>query len=264
MRFRFRSDKQRRSLETRRKPYWSQLDDIRGCSLGFRKSNQKKGRTATGSWVIRIGQNGNYTETSFATASDERWLPANGTAVLDYFQARAKAHDLYGVHLSNPSQDGRILTVTDAMGDYIADRERRGRDIADVTYRAQAHVIPALGTVLLTKLTAPMLERFLHDTANKPPIRRSAMYSKVVRFAEDVDMDEPEVRRRRQASANRIWSDFRAALNRAYRGGWIDRRPWTRVQIFRSTDSARKRILTLEQRGPPDFCEKVGGDWVCE
>lgn len=247
MRFRFRTEKQRRELKPRRKPYWSRLDDIRGCSLGFRKSNQRRGRSATGSWVLRIRQNGKYTETSFATASDEKWLPADGATVLDYFQARAKAHDLYIDHLSNRSNDGRILSVNDALDDYIADRERRGRDIADVTYRARAHIIPALGAVLLAELTAPVLERFLHDTANKPPIRRAAMYSKEVRFAEDVDMDNPDVRRRRQASANRIWSDLRAALNRAYRGGWIDRRPWTRVQIFRSTDAARKQFLALEE-----------------
>jgi integrase len=197
--------------------------------------------------VIRIRQNGTYTDTSFATASDERWLPANGTTILHYFQARSRAHELYVDHRSNRSKDGQILTVTDAVDDYIADRERRGRDISGVTYRAQAHIIPALGTVLLSELTAPALERFLHDTANRPPLRRSAMYSKKVRFAEDVDMDDPEIRRRRQASANRIWSDLRAAVNRSYRGGWIDRRPWTRVQIFRSTDSARKQILTLEE-----------------
>lgn len=247
MRFRFRTDKQRLALEPRRKPYWSCLDDIRGCSLGFRKSNQRRGRTATGTWVLRIRQNGTYTETTFAAASDEDWLPANGATILDYCQARTKAHELYAGHRSNRSNDGRILTVGDAMDDYIADRERRGQDIAEVTYRARAHIVPELGPALLIELTTPILERFLHDIANKPPIRRSAMYVKEVRFAEDVDMSDPEIRRRRQASANRIWSDLRAALNRAYRGGWVDRRPWTRVQVFKLTGAARQQIFTVEE-----------------
>jgi integrase len=137
--------------------------------------------------------------------------------------------------------------VGDAIDDYIADRERRGQDVAEVTYRAQAHMVPKLGPLLLVELTTPILERFLHDTANKPPIRRSAMYATEVRFAEDVDMTDPEIRRRRRASANRIWSDLRAALNRAYRGGWVDRRPWTRVQVFKLTDAARKQFLTVEE-----------------
>ena len=257
MRFRFRTDKQRYALEPRRKPYWSRLDDIRGCSLGFRKSNQRRGRTATGTWVLRIRKSGTYTETTFAAAYDEEWLPVNGATVLDYFQARARAHELYRDHRSNRSRDGRILTVSDAIDDYIADRERRGQDVSEVTYRARAHIVPELGPILLVELTTPILERFLHDIANKPPIRRSAMYAKEVRFAEDVDMSDPEIRRRRQASANRIWSDLRAALNRAYRGGWVDRRPWTRVQVFRMTDAARKQFLTVEEcRKLMKACEK--------
>lgn len=249
MQHRFRTDKQRRSLEPRRKPYWMRLDEIRGCAIGFRKSNQRQGRTATGSWILRVRRNGAYTESSFATASDEEWLPANGSTILDYFQARSRAHKLFIQNLSSRKFEGKIVSVGDAMEDYIADRERRGLDISDVTYRVRAHIAPALGQTLLSELSTPILEKFLHDTANRPPIRRSAMYTHEPQYARDVDMADPATRRKRQASANRIWSDLRAALNCAYRAGWTDTRAWTRVQTFRSTDAARQGFFSLEDCG---------------
>ena len=57
---------------------------------------------------------------------------------------------------------------------------------------------------------------------------------------------------------------------------WTDAAPlvWAGTKFRRLGFTAHPKYLEVaellgivelwEQRGPPDFCEKVGGDWVCE
>src|SRR5262249_27858149 len=58
----------------------------------------------------------------------------------------------------------------------------------------------------------------------------------------------PEGRRRRQASANRIWTTLRAALNHAWRSGHVHSdAAWRRVKGFEGAATARLRFLTLDE-----------------
>lgn len=55
-------------------------------------------------------------------------------------------------------------------------------------------------------------------------------------------------RRRRQASANRVLTILKAALNRAWRRGKIaSNAAWTRVEPFENVDAARVRYLTVAE-----------------
>src|SRR5262245_55667757 len=53
--------------------------------------------------------------------------------------------------------------------------------------------------------------------------------------------------RRRQATANRVFTVLRAALNHAFRDGKISHDEWRKVQAFQSVDTARSRYLTIDE-----------------
>ena len=62
------------------------------------------------------------------------------------------------------------------------------------------------------------------------------------------DTDDPDLKRRSKASANRIRAVFFAARNLAYEHGCVQSRdPWQRVKPFKNVDEARKRSLTVEE-----------------
>jgi integrase len=57
--------------------------------------------------------------------------------------------------------------------------------------------------------------------------------------------DDRDAKRRRKATANRILTVFKAALNRAYRGGKVaSDDAWRKVAPFRKVDAAKVRYLT--------------------
>jgi integrase len=54
--------------------------------------------------------------------------------------------------------------------------------------------------------------------------------------------------RARRATVNRMWSIFRAALNRAYEDGHVPHHDaWRRVPLFKGTTQVRDRILTEDE-----------------
>ena len=57
------------------------------------------------------------------------------------------------------------------------------------------------------------------------------------------------------------WTD---ADTPVYRGTIFRRLGFTAHPKYLEVAEAIGMIDVWEQRGPPDFCEKVGGDWVCE
>ena len=74
----------RKNLTARDKPYYGSID--RGVHLGYRKGKR------SGRWVVRVYAEGDYTVKTFAQADDVR--DADGTAVLDFWQAQARAREM--------------------------------------------------------------------------------------------------------------------------------------------------------------------------
>ena len=62
------------------------------------------------------------------------------------------------------------------------------------------------------------------------------------------DMDDPEVRRQRKSSSNRVLTILKAALNLAYANGNAPSdHAWKRVKPFKDADAARIRYLTIAE-----------------
>jgi len=104
------------------------------------------------------------------------------------------------------------------------------------------HILPTLGALSVAKLTAKRLEDWHHGLAEQPARARTRTGKKQNYRANDGTADAI---RRRRATANRILTVLKAALNYAWKAGHAPSDdPWRRVRPFKAVDTARVRYLT--------------------
>ena len=237
------------SLETRTararlkpsgKPYYRAIDP--GLHLGYRKGK------AGGKWVMRwyIGDAAYQVET-IATVDDS--ADADGVAILDFRQAQVLVRQRYveraRVAQGLPAKDGPY-TLKACIEEYLAFLEVSRKSAKDARWRAEALILPSLGGITCTDLTATKLRRWLEDVATAPPRLRSRKGA-APRHRE-IDGDDAEQRRKRRATANRMLTILKAALNRAWREGKIPSDDaWRRVEPFEQADAARVHYLSMDE-----------------
>ena len=115
------------------------------------------------------GSDGGYLEHRIGTTDDLQ--DADGVAVLDYAQAQNAAREWWRAETRREEgHDTRQgpLTVADAMAEYLKAYERRGGKAVYETQRAaDTHIVPALGTTPVGKLTARKIADWHHGLAEK-------------------------------------------------------------------------------------------------
>ena len=179
-----------------------------GLHLGYRKG------VAGGKWVMRwYVAAGDYRLETVGLADDT--ADADGLAVLDFKQAqgliRQRHVELVRVAKGLPPQDGPYAVHT-SVEEYLA--------------FVEAHRRPA-------------------EDADASRLR-TAKGNKHKYCA--VDAGDEEQSRRRRATANRVLTILKAALNRAWREGKIaSDDAWRRVEPFEEADAARVRYLSIDE-----------------
>jgi integrase len=229
-------------LRTRLAPgriHWEDLGN--GGHLGYRRGG------AAGQWLARVYRDGRYRQEVIAGADDGDHL-ANGHDILDYFQARNRAHEWLRERKNEARgfpAAGADLTVRDALEAYANWLEGRGGG-RDVRTRIAATIAPTLGGILVRELKQQQVEQWLADMAAKPARLRHKR-GDGPRYA-DTNLADPEVQRRRRSSANRVLSILKAALNRCWRQGIVpNNEAWTRVAPFRGAVASRIRFLLPDE-----------------
>jgi integrase len=224
-------------LRIRAEPYWRGLE--KGFFLGYRR------RASGGTWLARRRRtNGGYAEHRISTTDDLQ--DADGIVVLDYGQAQNAARAWWRADLRREEGDDTRsgpFTVADAIADYLTAFERRGGKSVYTTRRAaEAHILPALGITLVTKLTAKKIEDWHQGLAEKRARARTRPGRKQnYRKAET----GPNAVRKRRATANRILTVLKACLNHAWKAGHVaNDDAWRRVKPFRGVETALVRYLS--------------------
>lgn len=245
----------RSRLKAQRKPYYRQLEP--GLHLGYRRP-----KTGPGRWVARHYVGGDVYETeTFGTADD--FSDADGVAILDFWQAQKSARERMVLRAHSAAGKTGPLTVADAMTSYLEFLETNRKSAPFATYCNTAFIDPELGKIEVEALTTDKL-RTWHVKLAKTAARIRTKPGEKQRFKED-DSD-PERDRRRKATANRILTVLKAALNRAWRDGKVSSDgAWRRVEPFENVDAARVRYLTIKEAqrlinvSPSDFRRLVQG-----
>jgi integrase len=228
-------------LGAQREPYWRALAE--GCAIGYRKG--AKG----GTWIARRYSAGTGREyCSLGTADD--MLDADGAEVLSFDEAQEKARAWFADRAREAAGLEPVelapYTVADAIKDYLAHYEARGGKDRDGTETvANARILPVLGKIDLATLTTKRIRDWHHDLAAAPARTRTGLGSKQRHRESEGDHD---AKRRRQATANRVLTTLKAALNHAWHEGKIQTdAAWRVVKPFHDVDSPVIRYLTADE-----------------
>ncbi|MEZ5514074.1 MAG: site-specific integrase [Steroidobacteraceae bacterium] len=218
----------RAKLKPQHEPYWHEVQP--GLHLGYRKGAK------SGKWYLREFRAGRRWKRRLGLADDS--LPADGAAVLSWKQAIKIA-----VGDQRPTATATdAYTVGDALEAYWVSRMARSTigSVETDQAKAAASIMPRWAAHDVNKLESAELRRWF-----------SALIPETA---------DPEIKRRAQATANRTWAVFRAALNQAFGDGKATSDlAWRRIRPYRNVDRARTRNLTSAEARralnamPPDF-----------
>ena len=152
---------------------------------------------------------------------------------------------------------GGPYTVANAVDDYLAAiRAEKGPSAErNARYAFTASILPELGSVLVEKLTADRLLRWRNSLATRP--KRVRTKRTADRPATREVPEDDDARRKRKATANRIVTMLKAALNRAFQAGRVaSDHAWRRVKPFAKVDEGVVRYLTVDEaRRLIDCCD---------
>jgi hypothetical protein len=237
----------RARLPQRRAPYFVKI--AKGLRLGYYRG------TACGTWIGRHYRGGSSYDTSALGLVDDL-TDADGIKVLDFWQALEAARRWAerqrlieeGIVRSGP------YTVADAVKDYLDEirAEKQPYAVRNAEYTFDAFVLPELGSVLLEKLTADRLVRWRNGLATRPKRVRTKLTADKQATRETPNDDD--ARRRRKATANRILTMLKAALNRAFQAGRAaSDQAWRRVKPF-----AGRALFERRRSIPVSECMPAG------
>lgn len=214
----------RRSLE--QGLYWADLTG--GLHLGYRKG------TRGGKWLARayVGDQ-QYRRIKVGTADDD--ATANGVTVLNFAQAATRARKKQ-VEAAQPAGP---ITVREAFDQYVAGllppHKRTARQSREARTNLDLHVPQKLFDKPVAKLTQDDVETIRDGLVKMKP----------------EEANDPEIQRRKKATANRVMATVKAALNRAYRKASNQipsNAAWREVKNFKNVRGSRTVFLDDDQQ----------------
>jgi integrase len=247
----------RARLRIRRTPYFARI--AKGLRLGYYRG------AVAGSWVARCYRGaGVYATEALGIADDT--LDADGVKVLDYWQAQEQARrwgQRQRLIAEGMLREGSY-TVFNAVTDYLAEiqAEKSPAAVQGAKYVFDAWILPDLGAIQVEKLTTDRINRWRNKLATQPKrVRKKLM---AIEPATRETPDDEDARRARKATANRILTMLKAALNRAFHTDRVaSDSAWRKVKPFKKVDEAVVRYLSaaearrLVRDCPEDFRKLV-------
>jgi integrase len=247
----------RAKLAARKAPYFVKV--AKGLQLGYYRGG------SAGTWVGRryVGA-AKYETHSIGVADDT--IEADGAKVLTYFEAQ-EALRRWGerrrLFETGPRHRGHYK-VSDAVRDYLDEiqAEKSPAAVKKIEYIFNASVLPELGNLTVDSLSFSRISQWRNNLATRPKrVRRKRAATEP---ATRPIADDDDARRKRRATANRVLSQLKAALNRAFRAGHIaSDAAWRKVAPFKRVDEPVIRYLTTDEARrlvsacPLDFCRLV-------
>lgn len=226
--------------------HWQPIDQ--GLHVGYRRGPRG------GSWYARRFTEASYVEKVLGVADDR--ADADGLSVLGYRaaieEARRWRQQVERQALGLGETPVNAYTVADACDDYLRHYVAKGGKAENATRTTiEVHIRPSLGSVELLRLATRRI-RDWHIALAEAPKRVRTGKAAVRQATRDVDRADPDAVRSRRATANRVLTVLKAALNHA----WHERHvasddAWRSVKPFKAVDAATVRYLT------PDECRRL-------
>jgi integrase len=243
-----------------RTPYYRSISP--GQFLGYRKH-----KIGPGTWTARLYLGaGRYEEAPLGTADDE--APADGSKILDYSQAVLSALN-WCRRIEQHAPEAKVpCTVDLAMSAYLdwyrAHRKPKGYASARVVVTGT--ILPRWHGMPIEEVTTAAVRQWHQDLAAAPV--RFRPDAKGQHKTREVRAEDAEGLRKRKATANRILTVFKAALNLAVADERVSpdlAQRWRSVKPFRGVDKPKLRFFDREEisrllnQCAPDFRRIVTG-----
>lgn len=232
----------RKRLKTQSEPHWRGIDT--GLHLGYRR------RSNGGSWIARrFTEAGKYSKQKMGVADD--FQDADGIKTLNYKQALKQAREWSetGIRVDAGLEEAQsgAYTVDDAMRDYMKHYSVEGKGVSATQSSINTHINPALGKIDIARINTKKIADWHHNIATSPALLRTGK-SAPTRNTRPLAADDPDAVRRRRATANRVLTILKAALNYAWKEGKVvSDSAWRKVRPFRNVDAPVVRYLTEDQ-----------------
>jgi integrase len=207
-----------------------------GLAIGYR--NGRRG----GSWWARRRHGSRYVKVRLGIADDTK--DADGHTVLDYKQAHRKALELNDAEIEANEKPiiASAYTVGQVLTEYLRSHRLHGKGADQTEKTVKAHILPYFEDRLVEALTAREIQRWFEKLATAPARIRGITKTR------EIDPNDSEGMRKRKATANRIATILKAALNHAYANGRTKNADaWRRVKPFRSVDAPKIRHLSEDE-----------------
>jgi integrase len=219
------------------------VKSAKGLRLGYYRG------AVSGSWLASLYRGPKGYDTKAVGAADDT-VDADGTTVFDYWQAQDQARKwaererlvAAGALRSGP------YTVADAVGDYLSNMAAEKKPVAvqGAKYKFDAWILPELGSIQIDKLTTERLVSWRNKLATES--RRVRTKRAATEAARRETPDDDDARRARKATANRVLTMLKAALNRAFHADRVSSDvAWRKVKPFGRVDEAVVRYLSLSE-----------------
>jgi integrase len=155
----------RLKLAIRKKPYTARVGP--GVRVAYRRNE------TAGSWsvIAADGKGGNWMK-QFSAADD--YEDANGTDVLDFWQAQDRARTIARGHRDPDADSGKPVTVGEALHRYEADLKARDGDAYNAR-RVRIHMSDTLANETVALLTSPRKFRQWRDGLTKKGLASSSV-----------------------------------------------------------------------------------------
>ncbi len=227
----------RQRLPIQARPYFTHVQD--GLSLGYRSG--KRG----GSWIARAYRERGYSFKPLGKSND--LIESVG---MSFQAAQDAARRWYGelAHIDAGEVTPGRYTVAEATADYLKDRERvRRKELSRTRSVIDAHILPSLGEIELAKLTHGKMKAWRNAVVEAPPRVRNKPGETQQAYRE-IDANDPDAIRKRQATANRILTVLKAALNHAYKENLVaSKAAWEKIAPFCEVDVPKVRYLSVDE-----------------
>lgn len=227
----------RQKLAVRKEPYWKCIGQ--GLHIGYYRGSK------SGAWYARFrGDQKKYVWEVLAQSDDV--MDSDGIKTLSFFEAQEKARAWHTEQLRAETGNRthiRNYTVENAVKDYLAWLAAEGKKSLSYSQNtADVHIFPHFGNVELKKLTTKQIQ----DWRNKIASEKARVRSKTdAEQAYKEGDDTAEELRKRKSTTNRILTVLKAALNYAFREGYVaNDEAWRRVKPFHNVDNPSRVFLT--------------------
>ena len=231
----------RLELAQSRKPVWRSVE--RGLALGYRRGMRG------GVWLGRRFRDGRYIEKRLGTADD--FTDADGLTVLSYNDALQAARKWWQESKRRDRGlgiDSGAYTVAKACEDYLTFYiGKGGKDAHGVRRTINVHISPTLANREVSDLTLNMIRKWHHSLADAPKLLRTSKKAHTQNIRQ-IDPNDTNRVRARRATANRILTILKAALNHAHREGMAaDDDAWRMVKPFRGVEAPVIRYISGDE-----------------